>query len=222
MPAIDFAQERTAYNASESGRSRIPRTACLLPGVTTAPILARFYWHLLAGLRRLFGVHSIRSHHRLTPTPVLLQYVCLSRGRAYRHNEKLFDRWLSRKPQPLTGAPATRRQKTYSGQSGYVYQYYYEGHRPYKNGRHSGTEYVFAVSADRKTSMAVSVLVRNEAVDDWQSRHGRTLYASERYAIAKLALFQAFDERPNPAAMSAAVEVRAADVEAILITLAIE
>lgn len=134
----------------------------------------------------------------------------------------MFDRWLPRKPQPLSGAPAIRRQKTYSGQTGYVYQYYYEGHRSYKRERNNGTEYVFNVSADRKTSMAVSVLVSDTALEDWQSRHGRTLYASERYAIAKMALFQAFDERPNPAAMSADVLVRAADVEAILIALGIE
>ena len=134
----------------------------------------------------------------------------------------MFDRWLSRKPQPLTGAPAIRRQKTYSGQSGYVYQYYYEGHRPYKRERNNGTEYVFNVSADRKTSIAVSVLVSDTALEDWQSRHGRTLYASERYAIAKMALFQAFDERPEPATMDADVHVRGADVEAILITLGIE
>jgi hypothetical protein len=134
----------------------------------------------------------------------------------------VFDRWLSRKPQPLTGAPAIRRQKTYSGQSGYVYQYYYEGHRSYKRERNNGTEYVFNVSADRKTSIAVSVLVSDTALEDWQGRHGRTLYASERYAIAKMALFQAFDERPDPATMNADVQVRAADVEAILITLGIE
>ncbi|HVN03422.1 MAG TPA: hypothetical protein VMT86_03330 [Bryobacteraceae bacterium] len=134
----------------------------------------------------------------------------------------MFDRWFSRKPQPLMGAPAVRRQKTYSGQSGYVYQYYYEGHRPYKRDRDSGTEYVFDVSADRKTSGAVAVLVSDTAVEDWESRHGRTLYPSERYAIAKMALFQAFDERPNPDAMRADVHVRGADVEAILITLSIE
>jgi hypothetical protein len=140
----------------------------------------------------------------------------------YLDNRKVFDRWLSRKPPPLTGAPQIRRQKTYSGQSGYVYQYYYEGHRPYKRDRTMGTEYVFDVSGDRKTSIAVSVLLSDTAVEDWQGRHGRTLYASERYAIAKMALFQAFDERPDPAAMTADVHVRAADVEAILITLGIE
>ena len=134
----------------------------------------------------------------------------------------MFDRWLSHRPQPLTGAPAIRRQKTYSGQSGYVYQYYYKGHRLYKRDRNHGTEYVFDVSSDRKTSMAVSVLVSDTALEDWQSRHGRTLHASECYAIAKIALFQAFDERPDPAAMGADVHVRAADVEAILIRLGIE
>lgn len=134
----------------------------------------------------------------------------------------MFDRWLSRKPQPLTGVPAIRRQKTYSGQTGYVYQYYYEGHRPYKRDHNNGTEHVFDVSADRKTSIPVSVLVSDAALEDWQGRHGRMLHPSERYAIAKMALFQAFDERPNPAAMSADVHVRAADVEAILITLGIE
>ncbi len=134
----------------------------------------------------------------------------------------MFDRWRSRKPQPLTGAPALRRQKTYSGQSGYVYQYFYEGHRPYKRERDSGTEYVFDVSGDRRASMPVSVLVSGAALDDWEGRHGRTLYASERYAIAKMALFQAFDERPGPASMNAGVCVRGADVEAILIALGIE
>jgi len=134
----------------------------------------------------------------------------------------LFDRWLSRKTQPLSGAPAVRRQKTYSAESGYVYQYYYAGHRPYQRERDKGEEYVFEVSADRKTSMAVSVLMQQAALEDWQSRHGRALEANERYAIAKMALFQAFDERPGPAAMSADVRVRAADVEGIMIRLELD
>ena len=134
----------------------------------------------------------------------------------------LFDRWFSQKPQPLSGAPEVRRQKTYSGQSGYVYQYYYEGHRPYRHKHNKGTEFVFDVSADRKTSAPVSVLVSGAAIEDWESRHGRTLHGSERYAIAKMALFQAFDARPVPGAMGEAVRVRAADVEDILIRLGIE
>jgi len=134
----------------------------------------------------------------------------------------MLDRWFSPKPEPLTGAPAVRRQKTYSGQSGYVYQYYYEGQRPYKRERGGGGEYVFDVSADRKTSFAVTVVLTDGAVKDWEKAHGRALHGSERYGIAKMALFQAFDERPNPAAMSAEVRVGAAEVEAILISLGIE
>jgi len=134
----------------------------------------------------------------------------------------LFERWFSPKSQPLTGAPAIRRQKTYSGQSGYVYQYFYEGQRPYKRDKEAGTEHVFDVSADRKTSMPVSVMVNDNAIADWESGHGRALSTSERYAIAKMALFQAFDERPDPAAMRAEVRLRAADVEAILGTLGID
>ncbi len=79
----------------------------------------------------------------------------------------MFERLWSRKPQPLSGAPAVRRQKTYSGQSGYVYQYYYEGHRPFQHGREKGTEFVFDVSADRKTSSKISVLVSADAIEDW-------------------------------------------------------
>ena len=102
-------------------------------------------------------------------------------------------RWFGKKTVPLAGVPAVRRQKTYSAQSGYVYQYFYEGHRPSSAER--GTEYVFDVSSDRKTSSPVSVVVSDAAVASWQNESGRTLSATEQYAIAKMALFQAFDER---------------------------
>jgi hypothetical protein len=119
----------------------------------------------------------------------------------------------------LTGAPAVRRQKTYSAQSGFVYQYYFEGRRPYARASQRGAEYVFDVSADRKTSFAVSVLVSDDAVAQWEARHGRSLTSTERYAIAKLSLFQAFDERPRPELMREIILARHADVEAILESL---
>ena len=133
----------------------------------------------------------------------------------------MFGRFF-RKSVPLAGAPAVRRQKTYSAQSGYVYQYYYLGMRHYGRPGEEGVEYVFEVSADRKTSTPVSVLLSNDSVASWQERHGRELSAAERYAIAKMSLFQAFDERPNPAAMRQGIGVRAADVEAILENLSID
>jgi hypothetical protein len=131
--------------------------------------------------------------------------------------------WFRRKKEtPLTGAPAVRRQKTYSAESGYVYQYYYEGQRATARGGAAGTEHVFSVSADRKVSFPVSVFVAQAALDGWESRYGRALAAPERYAVAKMALFQAFDARESPAAMNEEVLVESEDVFRILATLGID
>jgi hypothetical protein len=134
----------------------------------------------------------------------------------------MFERLFKKKTAPLTGAPAVRRQKTYNAESGYVYQYFYEGHRPYRRDAEEGSEYVFDISADRKTSAPVSVFVLDEAVRAWEQQHGRELAATERYAAAKIALFQAFDERANPGLMKQDIRVRAADIEAILAGLGID
>ncbi len=130
--------------------------------------------------------------------------------------------WLKkRKEGPLTGAPSVRRQKSYSGRSGYVYQYFYDGCRRTSRAGEEGTEYVFDVSADRKTSFAVSVFFPDAAAEPWQRDRERVLKANERYAIAKMALFQAFDERERPELMQQEVRLRPADVAAILETLGI-
>jgi len=108
--------------------------------------------------------------------------------------------------------------KTYSAQSGYVYQYYFEGHRQIP-GAESSREFVFQVSADRKEWNAVSVCVADAAMRSWEQSQARRLSSTEHYAIAKIALFQAFDERPAPAGMKTAIHVRDADLRAILETL---
>lgn len=124
--------------------------------------------------------------------------------------------WLRKKKEaPLTGAPAVRRQKTYSAESGYVYQYFYEGQRPAKRDAETGVEYVFNVSADRKSSFPVSVFVSDKSIE----KHGRQISSTERYAVAKMALFQAFDRRTAPADMSEEIRVAPEDVETILATL---
>jgi hypothetical protein len=114
-------------------------------------------------------------------------------------------RRLGRKgqPPPLAGAPAVRRLKTYSAASGYVYQYFYEGHR--------GTGFVFQVSADRRTYFSVTVLLSDAALD----ASPRELNSTERYAVAKMALFRAFDDRAAPDQMRQPVQVQPADLEAI-------
>lgn len=97
---------------------------------------------------------------------------------------------------PLTGAPANPRVKTCSAASGIVYQYFYEGKRVLE----SGTEYVFAVSSDRKNYFDATVVLRRSIVEEWGRRH-RPLADNEQYAVAKTALKNAFDESSNPQAL---------------------
>jgi hypothetical protein len=109
----------------------------------------------------------------------------------------MFRKVFEKKALPLTGAPAVRRLKTYSAESGYVYQYSYQGQRPHA----SGTEFVFTISADRKTWHDLSVIVSGQAVKSWEHAHDRRLSSTELYAFAKMALFAALDERASPAEM---------------------
>ena len=109
--------------------------------------------------------------------------------------------WLKPKIAPLEGAPAVRRQKTYQSHSGYVYQYYFAGSRRAKSSLGAGFEFVFSVTADRKTEFPVSIHVADEAIASWEKSSARELLSKERYAVAKMALFEAFDIRPGPQAM---------------------
>jgi hypothetical protein len=132
--------------------------------------------------------------------------------------------WLrklrGKRPAPLAGAPPARRRKTYSARSGYVYLYRFEGYRQTARGSGESTEFVFEVSADRKTFQPVSVFIAGSATAAWEDEHHR-LNSNERYAIAKMALFQAFDEREEPRLLRQPVIVRRADAESILDTLGI-
>ena len=89
-----------------------------------------------------------------------------------------------------------RRLKTYTAQTGYVYQYYFVGKRPALNDdpEAPATEYIFDVTADRKTTFAVSIFLSPQALTTWSARRGRDLSEPERYAAVKLRLMQGFDE----------------------------
>ena len=128
--------------------------------------------------------------------------------------------WLQylRRKKPLTGAPATPRQKTYSAMSGYAYQYYYQGQREVSE----GIEFVFDVSADRKTSFPLSIVVSDAALAQWEQAHERKLGSNERYAVAKLALFRAFDETDTPKGLLKPVRVDAKQVGELLETLGVD
>ena len=113
-----------------------------------------------------------------------------------------------------------RRMKTYTGGQGYVYQYYFVGKRPAPND--AATEYLFDVTADRKTTYAVSVFLPQEAVSAWASSHGRALNDVEQYAAAKMRLFQAFDEIENMMGDGRQLSIDRDNLQQLLGTLGVE
>ena len=115
----------------------------------------------------------------------------------------------------LLGALRVRRLKNYAALSGYAYEYKFAGYRDAPAWR----EYVFQVSGDRKKWFDLSVRLREDARRNWEAAHGRALAANECYALAKLALFSAFDKRANPAALRVPVEIDAAQAADLLARL---
>jgi hypothetical protein len=53
---------------------------------------------------------------------------------------------------------------------------------------------VFSVTVNRKDWMLVSVILDRRTIEDWQHREGRRLRAADLYAIAKMSLFESFDQ----------------------------
>ena len=114
---------------------------------------------------------------------------------------------------------AVRRIKSYSAANGYVYQYYfYELNRISVDGE-GAVEFVYAISTDRGTSFGLRIFVMQAALVAWTAANGRSLTGSEEYAVAKMRLFQAFDEGVVPLTADAAREVRLVVDETNLDTL---
>jgi hypothetical protein len=79
--------------------------------------------------------------------------------------------------------------KTYSADSGYVYQYAYRGQR--RNG--TSAEFVFSVTSNRKEWTRISILLDDSAVNAWAATSSQLLMDAEKYAVVKLTLFEFFD-----------------------------
>lgn len=118
---------------------------------------------------------------------------------------------------------SVRRSKTYSALTGYVYQHYFEELRsPHLRGDRPGTEYVFMVSRDRKTSHPVAIFLRHDALQTWTAGHGRELTGSEQYAAVKMRLFRFFDESEDWEAERLGVEVTPENIEELLAELQVD
>jgi hypothetical protein len=137
----------------------------------------------------------------------------------------VFSDWSSRSGTAIeSNVMIVRRMKTYTGETGYVYQYYFVGKRPaLKSGSEpAAIEYVFDVTADRKTTFAVSVFLREEALTSWTSAHGRGLTEAEQYAAAKMRLFRGFDEIADLPHHGRSLVIDSRNVEALLAPLGVD
>lgn len=108
-------------------------------------------------------------------------------------------RRLFRRQSALQLGTGSGRPRTYSADSGYVYEYSFAGFRA--AGR--AYEYVFTVTGGRAPARPVRVLLP-EAVTEWAGRD-RELTVSERYGIAKVCLKNAMDRAAGPDALEAEV-----------------
>lgn len=118
----------------------------------------------------------------------------------------------------------TRRMKAYTGQTGYVYQYYFVGKRPAlpQDPDAPAAEFIFDATADRKTMFSVSVFLKQGALDAWKGAHGRPLTEPEQYAAAKMRLFQGFDEVANMREQGRRLVVAGGEVLGLLEQLGVE
>lgn len=117
-----------------------------------------------------------------------------------------------------------RRMKTYTGATGYVYQYYFVGKRDAVPGDPAApaTEFIFDITADRKLMFAASIFLKPEAAAAWTQSHGRSLTDTEQYGAAKMRLFQGFDEIENFLDQGRRLVVDAGNIQQLLEPLNLE
>lgn len=116
-------------------------------------------------------------------------------------------------------AMTLRRVKTYTAQTGLVYEYYFVGRREALSLEIPATEYIFDVISDRRARYSVSVFVCRDGLESWAATHGRKLGEPECYAAAKLRLQLGFDETGDMMAEGRALSVDAGNIEEILAPL---
>jgi hypothetical protein len=111
-----------------------------------------------------------------------------------------------------------RRHKTYAAETGVSYQYFFVSrHRVLRpEGQGLGSDYLFAVTADKSVPFTLRIFVSDRALAAWREIHGRELDANEQYALAKMRLFRGFDEEENLRGRSLDLLVDEANVEALL------
>ena len=117
-----------------------------------------------------------------------------------------------------------RRLKTYTAETGFVYQYYFVGKRPAlaDDPAAPATEFIFDVTSDRKQTFAISIFLRDEAVKAWQMQHGRNLVEAEQYAAGKVRLFRAFNEIEDLLGQGRRLLIKHQELEELLAELGVD
>jgi len=117
-----------------------------------------------------------------------------------------------------------RRYKSYAGETGVSYQYFFEARRPVvrPEGQGEGADYTFVVTADQRPPFALKVFVSARGLERWRESRGRDLEPNEQYASAKMRLFRAFDEEENLAEARLDLVVDDTNILELLSTLGVE
>ncbi|HYE26555.1 MAG TPA: hypothetical protein VEG32_15290 [Clostridia bacterium] len=114
---------------------------------------------------------------------------------------------------------SVRRVKTYTAESGAVYQYYFVGWRDALPGSgERATEYIFDILRNHGR-YSVSIFVRFTAVAHWNAGHGRELSGSEQYGLAKMRLLSAFNESDDVFALGRQFVVDAENIQGLATAL---
>jgi hypothetical protein len=116
----------------------------------------------------------------------------------------------------VSNSEIVRRIKTYSAENGAVYQYQFHEVRPATIDGEPGTEYIYYATSDRKAMHPVRVFVSRVEMEKWAAKSGRQLNGTEEYAVAKMRLFQGFDETPGLEKSSVALRVDQSSIESLL------
>ena len=114
-----------------------------------------------------------------------------------------------------------RRYKTYTGETGVSYQYFFDVRRRVTRpeGQGLGSDFTFVVIADQYPPFTIKVFVADRALAAWREAHGRDLDSTEQYAAAKMRLFQAFDEHERLREQQLGLIVDETNVEGLLAPL---
>jgi hypothetical protein len=129
-------------------------------------------------------------------------------------------RLFARQP-ALGGAPRTGRQKTYSAESGYVYQYVLSSFRQHRKAGEDLHEYTFEVNSAPGRTSTIAVILKSSVLHTWIREHDREFSPSERYGIAKITLKRALDSAENPAALPPSVSPDVGQIDDICRFLAL-